>query len=1149
MRPSLIIGIGGTGMVIGHALKYFIHTLLPDNERNNFKFVFIDNDKNQFNDFRTKFISEVGDFTNEIIKITDFYPYDLFQKVKAKENKGKPLDKVYDDLYKWYDSTVPIKPQNYEEGLAANRMIGRMCGYVNYTKIENGISHASDQLKKIFQDANRNIDEKSLNVYIITSNSGGTGSSLFFDVSAIVDNIFNSNFVQIPKTLIFISPNYYLSQKKAKNIQQNEPEYINLQINSWAFIDECEYFIKQFDKDPTLMAKYFCKSSVLQNKINVGTIFAPFTSALVFDHITSKGKKISDDKFFNSVAEILFYTLTSSSNDKFISELTVNTFIQRDQGSVKEINLSQYTTLGIKVLRYPKEEFEKYFKVRYVYEVFKKFLDQNPSGNKIETKANEFVTEAFTDTKNSIIAKKAFSAFDEHLRTNPDTSITRFKEEFEDNPLGLFKKEGSNNFKDEIEIKGDFNKHDDILNMFGRKVDEIYMRLRRTNLIAAFNDRYRTRGNASDDIREKLWEKAYDVIAEVGYYGIVGVVEQKGYCEIIRKMLIDLYTHTVKEYSQTDVVISQIKKDIEDLRAKIIKKSKAIIGTKKVTTAANEINQYINKLKEYREEVKRKYYLIIKQEILYHFAVGDASGAILRGSAFENQLATDTELTKYEKEIKLRIGTSVLLDDTYRTSLLKEFDDTKDDTHTIKNEYVRHLTAEFRESDKDVFTTYLPFPLVDLIDHRSEDGWKRGNELDKIFKSEIKITKNEIDSLIEGNEKENWKMKLAQLSDCFDHNKSIKNVIDEIKDRVEKYCESNYIKKSDSQIGQYLNRTIAQVINQLDNEKKKNLIMEIKEIDYPINAADLASINAAGPYFNVNPELVNFVHQTFHPQNQTDIIPQDKIGLNKIVAVLYKRGISYKNLMGNDVHFSAYSNRDLKIYRPFLNKRWNEYTRGPWDDPELKKSIGEQRVKIKIDRKTKELTYKELIAFCVGIDLLLQKSPELVKKMFITERNIIQKNGLINRSIIHYDETLRKFIYAKEVKYDANKKLNIREGIDKNNFTELELSLDLSKFIDEKEAERNYLKFGKSAQDLASNKNFNDSALKNFCIALSNYKDDVKKALNKNINSLSTNFRNLAVELKKRELVDIKIEDSDFRFADEFDETMRGLLKDFFGIK
>ena len=1152
MRPSLIIGIGGTGMAIGHALKYFIHTLLPDNERNNFKFVFIDNDKNQFNDFRTKYISEIGDFTNEIIKITDFYPFDVYQKVKAKEEKNRPLDKIYNDLYQWYDPTVDIKPQVYDEGLAANRMIGRMCGYVNYTKILNGIDYAAKQLKQIFQDANKAIDEKSLNVYIITSNSGGTGSSLFFDVSTIVDNIFNSNYLQIPKTLIFVSPSYYLNQKKAKHIEQNEPEYLNLQINSCAFMDECEYFIQHFDKDPTLMAKYFCKPDVLKSQIDNGTIFSPFTSAWVFDHITSKGKTISDGKFFNSIAEILFYTLTSSSNDKFISELTVNTFIQRDNDSVTEINLNQYTTLGIKVLRYPKEEFEKYFRVRYVYEVFKKILDRNPSEKKIEEKAKEFVSEAFTDSKNNIISKKAFSAFDEQVRTNPDTSYMRFRDEYEDNPLGLFKKEGSENFKDEVNIKGVFNKHESDLEIFRRKVEEIYQNLRRTNLIVAFNDRYQARGNASDSIREKLWEKAYDVIAEVGYYGIVGVKEStyetKGYVEFIREMLITYYTQTVREYNQTDVILSQIKEDIEDLKAKFIRKSKVVIGKKKVKTSENEINQYLNKLKGYRETIIQKYYLIIKQEILYHFAVGDVTGAILRGSAFESQLASDTELTKYEKEMKLRIGTTVLADDTYRTSLIREFDDTREDSYTIKNNYVQHLTSEFRESEKDVFTTYLPMPLLDLVDHRTDDGWKKGNELDKVFKGEIKISKNEIDSIIDGNDKEDWKIKLARLGDSKDQKKSIKNVIDEIRERIEKYCESNYLRKSDSQIGQYLNRTIDQVINELDKDTKKNLIQMIKEVDYPINAADLASIKAAGPYFNVNPKLIDFVKGTFNPQNETDIIPKEQIGENKIVAVLYKRGIRYKNLMGNGVNFSAYNNRDLKIFRPFLNKRWNEYTRGPWDDPELKKSVGEQRVKIKIDRKAKDITYKEVIAFCVGIDLLFKKSPELVKKMFITDRKVIKKDGLINRSIIHYDENLKKFIYVKEAKYDSNKKIILRQALDEN-LVELDLSLDLNKFLDESETERNYLKFGKSAQDIAKDKNFNDSALKNFCIALSNYKEDVKKALHKNIESLSTSFRKLAVDLKNRSLDNVKIEDSDFSFADEFDETMKSLLKDFFGVK
>lgn len=1149
MRPSLIIGIGGTGMAIGHSLKYFINNL-SGSDRNNFKFVFIDNDKNQFQNFRTKYISEVGDFTNEIIKITDFHPYDIYQKVKAKDEKNKPLDKGYEDLYEWYDPTVPIKPQTYDEGLAANRMIGRMCGYVNYTTIENKIRNAAEPLKQIVQNAGKPIDDKSLNVYIITSNSGGTGSSLFFDVSVIVDNIFNTQFSQIAKTLIFVCPNYYLSQKKAKHIAENDPEYLNLQINSWAFIDECEYFIKHFDKDQTLMAKYFCKPSVLTSKINSGYIFSPFTSAWVFDHITSKNKKISDGKFFNSIAEILYYTLTSSSHDKFISELTVNHFIQKDNKGSIDISLDQYTTIGIKVLRYPKEEYEKYFKVRYIYEFFRKLLDRNPSEKGIEKKADEFVIEAFKDSRNSILSKTALKSFDERISSNPFTSDSKFRDNYENNKSGLFKKEDSEKFKDETELRADFTNHDTELETFRKKVDEIYQKLRGTNLLAAFEDGYQARGIASDDIRKKLWDKAYEVISEFGYYGIVGVQEQtfktKGYIELIREKLIKYYGELSEEYTQIEEMISTIKKEISQIREIIIKNSKSLIGTRRVTTANKDIDLYIKKLREYREKIIQKYYLIIKQEILYHFAVGDAPGDKLKGSAFESQLAPDTELTKYEKEIKKRIGTTVDVDNPYDTSLIKEFDDTKDDTYTIKNNYVKHLPSEFRETDKDVFTTYLPKPLVNLVDHTSEDGWKKNNELDKIFTGIMKITKDDIEKIIDGGDKENWKVKFALLGDV-QNQKSVKAVIEEIKERVEKYCESNYLRNSASIIGQYLSRTIDKVINDLDSKIKNNLIQMIIDVDYPINAADLASIKAAGPYFNVNPNLVDFVKSTFKP-NDNDIIPQDHIQENKIVVVLYKRGLSYKNLMGNEANFSAYTQRDLKIFRPFLNKRWNEFKRGPWEDPDLKKSFGERRLNLKIGRKTKDITYRELIAFCIGIDLLFKKSPELVKKIFITDNKIIKRDGLINRSIIHYDENLKKFVYVKNVEYDANKKLRIREASGEDNLKELDLSLDLDKFLYDSDTERNYLKFGESAKIIAQDKDFNDSALKNFCSALSNYKDDVKKALSKNIDLLSTSFRKLAGELKNRNLDDVKIEDSDFSFADEFDETMRRLLKDFFGV-
>jgi len=1155
MRPSLIIGIGGTGMVVGHYLKYFIHTYMSEDLRNYFKFVFIDNDKNQFSDSRTSGISKFGDFSNEIVKISDFNAYEISKLLKAKENKNDSLPKIYNDLYGWYDTKVQVKTTIYEEGLAAYRMVGRSCGYVNRNaKIQPAISYATNELKSLVGKLGKKLDDKAFNVYIITSNSGGTGSSLFFDISLMIDIELNTKSRQIPKTLILVGPNYYLEQKKAKKHLESDSEYQNLQINSWAFIDECEFFVKQFDNNNSLMGNYYCAPSDIKNKISDDIILAPFTSAIIFDNKTSLDNRIDDNKFFNAIAEVLFYTLSSSSNDKFISEVTTNSFIQVDETTgAKKTDLNQYLTLGIKVIRFPKEEYSKYFKVRYVYEVFKKFLDKNPNEKIIRKTAEDFINSAFSDEK-SLIVTEAIDIFKGKIKDDPYASEKFLNEYLIHNPVSLFRESESQKFKNEEKLRGLFNENLKLIEKIKQSIEEIYNKLKQTDeLFSGFYERYNTRNTFADKLRRLLWQKAYEILAETGYYGLVGIEENtlkiKGFIDVVREKLAEVYKNYTNEYMKIHPELTKIKNEIEQVGNLILKKSKGHFGAKNVKKEAEEeIKNYASKLGDYRDKLVKLYSSKIQQEILYHFALGDIEGELLKGSAFEYQLRTASELTRYEKGIKERIGTLVYSDNPNALNLINFFDDNKNESSTIKNEYQKKLPLMFTETTKDYFTKYLPYDPTKLLDHKSDDGWKKGNELGNMYKP-IVINRNELDLIFKVKDLEDTKYRLATLSDPSNDNISTKSIINEIKATIENYCKVKYLENSESKIGQFLNKTIQDVINELTEEEINNLIQDVREIEYPVNAPNLSSIQAIGLYFNVHSNLSQFVLNTFKPQNKNDVVTNDKMEQNKIVAVLYKKGLAYGELTNHSVHFQAYKDRNKNVYRPFLNKKWNEYTRGPWEDPKLKKSVGEQRIMMKIDRKTKDITYREVIAFCISIDILLQKSSDLVKKIFVADKKIIEKDGLINRSIIHYDENLKKFVYAKEAKYDSNKKLRIREGLNKDNFVELDLSLDINKFIDETETERNYLKFINSAQNIAKDEKFNDSALKNFCIALSNYKEDIKKALNKNINSISTTFRNLAVELKNRNLDDVKIEESDYSFADEFDETMRRLLKDFFGIK
>jgi hypothetical protein len=89
---------------------------------------------------------------------------------------------------------------------------------------------------------------------------------MFFDVSAMIDQLMGAD--ELPKKIAFLlNTKYFLEQKIESGKYTTESlEYKNLQINSWAFINECEFFMKKSFSDQSLMGKYTARKSRHANR-------------------------------------------------------------------------------------------------------------------------------------------------------------------------------------------------------------------------------------------------------------------------------------------------------------------------------------------------------------------------------------------------------------------------------------------------------------------------------------------------------------------------------------------------------------------------------------------------------------------------------------------------------------------------------------------------------------------------------------------------------------------------------------------------------------------------------------------------------------------------------------------------------------------
>lgn len=1137
MKPSLIIGIGGSGMAIGHSLKYLFHSYLPEELNSNVRFLFFDNDKNEFNSRILRYVRSNKSLINysEIIKLTSFNAFDIINELRKYERGEGKLKKEYEELYKWIDLTKHYPPGVYEEGLAGNRMIGRLCGYIYYNAIQPAISNAAADITKILPGGKANTD--NLNIYIIASQCGGTGSSLFFDISALVDHAFNiSSF--IPKTFFMINPNYFLGHKRADGYMDDASEYKNLQINSMAFIEECEYFIDKFSMSPSEMGKFTAKRELFKSRVDSSTPLIPFSSGIVFDQISSTKGPIPKETFYESLANIIFYSLTSASDDEFRSHISVNKFREKKSHGLEtvsyEIDQNQsykYGCIGIKTIKFPKEEFTEYFIERYLYEIFDKvFLKENPSEKLIETRAAEFVSDLFSDDNSGINAfTLANSAFQNTLDEDQYASEAEFNKKYIVGKNTVFTKPDSEKLADLKILQATIAKHKVELESYKNRVNELFEKLQNTNYIG-FKDSYKDRPNVADHLRRILGQRVYEIIRENGYYGVLGRYANntkiKGFLQLVREQLIQYYQELKEDYNNNTVLISE--KKFSEAADLLMKKS-----GKKVADADKELTDYINKYKSCRDSVVQNYKLRIMQKILFEFAVGDAERSFLEQSAYPEKLLGKTDLSRYEDDLSEKVGLSVRSADEQSRSLIREFDDGKENSNTIKNNFTVFLRNKFRDTEKDLFTYFLPFELTTLLDN---SGWKKGSKIDRLFNDNIIINSDEIEKIFKEVE-DHMKMRNIILLTKFEDNeekKTIREVFSEIKDKVVAYCQGAYINNAKNPIGEFLHSDIVSAFEQANDKRREHMITTINDVVFPVYTSNLGKLPRVGPYININPALRGFVNKELSISNK--IIENDNLETTKLVMVSYLGGINYEEIHGNSLNKYEYENRAMDLFKPFLDKSWNKKVRGPWGDTD------KFTMNINVKGNDNPIEYIDALALLIGLDILAQKNNKLFNLLFVTDKNYLKNKNVVNRLPIHYNSQVKQYLYYRVVNIN-DKAVRGKEKlwIEDKGRKEIKLNLPLSLQIEKK-----MLWFQEAIKILRNDSGFRDVLSITSSIISTNY-EEIKRLIKNDIDKIDTGFPKLRETIRRRNKAN-EHNHEDLEMAYEFDDRVKNILKLIFAL-
>ena len=360
MKPSLIIGLGGTGKLICKMLKSCFQ------ERYNREFldegtglpptmdiIYIEADfGKEKEELQLPELPEVESIVAEI-------PERKFAAIQTKEY----LDRN-PEIKRWLAAPLPVK--EIIDGAGQIRQAGRLAFFEHRKKdkqieviIRKKITYLTGD--EIRRKANRiGIDvEVGIDVYLISSLCGGTGSGMMFDVAGVIKDHKRDAKV----TLITLFPRVFTTIL-------NVPESIqNMNANAYATLKELNHYMKYNPWEVEYSTKEKRRVGGRSENIRL------FDYVFMVDIEGKTGKNLIDRLHLSPlIAEFLYQNLTS---------------LREPLSSLRD-NIDRYTTFkwcsgfGLSILRFPLEEVLAVCKSKIKREVLTKLSTGEYKSTEIE---------------------------------------------------------------------------------------------------------------------------------------------------------------------------------------------------------------------------------------------------------------------------------------------------------------------------------------------------------------------------------------------------------------------------------------------------------------------------------------------------------------------------------------------------------------------------------------------------------------------------------------------------------------------------------------------------------------------------------------------------------------------------------------------
>ena len=351
LRPTVIVGLGGTGQTIVSRVKERILTYQGADSL--IKFVVFDTAQKDHE-------SSLDD--QEFCYMGDFDGDDVIKRLHASP-----------DIAAWIPHN--LRPGFVRDGAHQVRPVGRLALFWNFIKVRDYLRKAVADSMAIF---NRRLGEvaegRTVKVYIVSSLCGGHGSGTFLDTAYYLRHLIHNEFTARPFVSgIFIMPEPFMSRVLAVQNQER------LRANTYAALKELEYFVDARD--------FYCKYPA-QPPIRVQSV--PFDAMYLIDDVNEAAQVVREiDDLFSMVAVQMYLELVTPLGSEQTNSFD-NLVLEPHEATGKP---KAFASFAVGALQFPVDKIHHHLAFRAGKELIENDILALPDERAVEGMVISFVTQ------------------------------------------------------------------------------------------------------------------------------------------------------------------------------------------------------------------------------------------------------------------------------------------------------------------------------------------------------------------------------------------------------------------------------------------------------------------------------------------------------------------------------------------------------------------------------------------------------------------------------------------------------------------------------------------------------------------------------------------------------------------------------------